>query len=71
MKCVDCRFGSDEKTKEIFSYLLECRVNPPVFSSAPKSGHDFNDEDTMAAAAAVTKFPVVDENDWCGKFEPK
>ena len=58
--CKDCRFfnamNQDPLRPDGDSLRGECRLNPPTI---------------IPSGIQSAEWPVVDVNDWCGKFEPK
>lgn len=63
--CSACRFYS-------LAYrpgLGQCRRNPPVVLPF-QWDMSANSAEPIPQVASNTVFPVVDEEDWCGSFEP-
>ena len=57
--CKDCRFSNPSHTNPSGKQFDECRYNPPTMSStATDESYGFG-------------WPLVNVNDWCGKFESK
>lgn len=59
MKCADCRFTKDESLPDHMP--RDCRRHSPVTHVAP----------WKPAYEAVSIFPRVLGDDWCGDFEPR